>query len=81
MPRIGATESADLVAQVRAEMGLSRQLQQTRWSCRISGREDPLDTLSGSAMSSLQNGMLERQPKSLWHLSIAGKSAIPPTAK
>jgi len=30
MPGIGATDSADLVAQARAEMGLSRQLQQTR---------------------------------------------------
>ena len=30
MPGIGATDSADLVAQVRAEMGLLRQLQQTR---------------------------------------------------
>jgi len=30
MPGIGATDSADLVAQARAETGLSRQLQQTR---------------------------------------------------
>ena len=30
MPGIGATDPADLVAQARAEMGLSRQLQQTR---------------------------------------------------
>jgi len=33
MPGIGATDSADLVAQVRVEMGLSRQLQQTR--CKL----------------------------------------------
>jgi hypothetical protein len=83
MPGIGATDSAsaDLVVQAWADMGLSRQLQQTR-------RVLPHPREGGSSgypvwfrEEQLEKWYAERQPTSLWHLSIAGKIVFFPAAK
>jgi hypothetical protein len=81
MPGIGATDPADLVAQARAEMGLSRQLYQT---CRE--LPHPRDGGSSGYPVWFRDAQLAK-----WHAGeatevslsslIDGKSVIPPTAK
>ena len=74
MPGIGATDSADLVAQARAETGLSRQLKQTR-------RELPHPRDGGS--SGYPDWFRDEQ-LAKWYAGEATevwKSVVPPTAK